>query len=205
MKRLLILAVFGFVGVWLWLTFFNVNNKQWISTVDWIFPHTSVEAQTNEADLIVRVHVITTSSRILKQTMDIFDANGQPTGEKMTQEMSFTDSEVKISTVYKGAANGNSLLVMQPGNMLERGNFFFGRTDLLQKGEEYILFLKDVSDDALHGKGRKLFRLINPASQYRIVGESIINLAQAQDGELPSILFELESQIRSSVDISRSE
>lgn len=75
------------------------------------------------------------------------------------------------------------------------------REDPLYKvGEEYILFLVDISGDHIHAPDRELYRIVNPFGRYGIDDENVLSYGEPlQPIELPTNIHELERQIEISI------
>lgn len=87
-----------------------------------------------------------------------------------------------LKTVYKGPAD-NYITVMQTGGLLSpvnedsRFNLEIEGGPIFTGGDEYILFLKDISGDKVHSQNRELYRIINPAGRYAIDGDIVPSFA----------------------------
>ncbi|MEN9563744.1 MAG: hypothetical protein RIR73_1988, partial [Chloroflexota bacterium] len=69
-------------------------------------------------------------------------------------------------------------------------------------GEEYILFLVDISGDPVHAPNRELYRIVNPFGRYSIQGESVHTYGEnfGQDTLLTDLnIIELELQIEEAI------
>jgi hypothetical protein len=58
---------------------------------------------------------------------------------------------------------------------------------------EYILFLKDITGDPIHAKGRTLYRTINPSGRYEVQGQAVKSYAETSVPGQPTTLAELVS------------
>jgi hypothetical protein len=68
---------------------------------------------------------------------------------------------------------------------------------LYHPGEEYVLFLVDISGDPVQAPGRVLYRAVSPFGRYRIEGESVLSYGEdAKSLGLPETIGELVAQIK---------
>ena len=167
---------------------------------NWSSSALTIAEQSAEADLIVRVMVLNTSVRKLKQVLPTYTEDGVTVIGEFVDIVPFTDSEMKIIEVYKGSAD-QQITVMQTGGNLPATegdpniNFIVDEDPTFVKGSEQILFLKDISGDTVHAKERKLYIAVNPAGRYLIQGQNVVNFSEfSESPQLPKTVDELVSQ-----------
>jgi hypothetical protein len=154
-----------------------------------------------EADLIIYGKVIAEPvTRIRNFESPQMDANGTPDGTVHVTTIPFADTLFEVVKTYMGEAP-EQLLVMQTGGVLSNGNTSQIRDDpLYQLGDEYVLFLVDISGDEIHAPDRELYRTISPVGRYLIVGNSATSPAEEYMNQLlPTTFDELERQIAEAV------
>lgn len=169
---------------------------------NWASSALTIAEQSAEADLIVRGVVLNTSVRKLKQVLPTYAEDGVTVIGEFADIVPFTDSEMRIIEVYKGTAD-KQITVMQTGGNLPATdgdpgiNFAVNGDPIFVKGSEHILFLKNISGDAVHAKDRKLYITVNPAGRYLIEGQKVINFSEfSESPQLPKTVDELVSQIK---------
>jgi hypothetical protein len=68
---------------------------------------------------------------------------------------------------------------------------------LYKVGEEYVLFLVDISGDPVQAPDRELYRIVNPYGRYKIDGQNVTSYGENFEGiKLPTTLDELVAQIK---------
>lgn len=182
----------------------TVREQPIIAHGNWADPSMTVDEQTKHADLVVRVQVDSEpKARKLKQTLRT-DASGPATRDSVVITP-FTDTKMRVIEVYKGEV-GQRIEVMQTGGYLPAEgsdpeiHMLLEGDPIFVKGTEHILFLKNISGDAIHAKGRSLYRTINPASRYEIKGAEVVSHADLPAGVTPpASLVALMQQIRSAL------
>jgi hypothetical protein len=160
----------------------------------WTSSAATIADQAKEADLIVRVEV---------QSVDETRALIIPIESSEKDVVPFTDANLQILEVYKGAVPvGKTIKVMQTGGSLPETEIHPSMSLMLESdplfivGSEHILFLKDISGDAIHASERELYRIINPISRYDIQGDTVLNHADIVERELPTRLDGLLEEIK---------
>lgn len=167
------------------------------SSAEWISKAVTVEELMAEADLVVRVRVARSPvTRIVRNQMPIWE-NGKIVDSKL-DEMPFSDTVMDVVQVYAGKSPAK-ITVMQTGgvNPANPGSEMSIIDDpLYQVGEEYILFLVDISNDPVQAPGRELYRTVNPAGRYKVAQGRVSSYAQnVKSVQLPTTVAELEAQI----------
>jgi hypothetical protein len=176
-----------------------------VSSAMWVSRAVSVEEVMKEADLVVRARVREAPvAQVIRQELPLTEfRNGTPvTVGSTTSEAVFSDTVFDIVQVYTGKAP-NVLMVMQTGGSQPGNprNITETSDDPLYKvGEEYVLFLVDISGDPIQAPGRSLYRIVNPSGRYRVTGNTVQFFAQELSEQqrarvMPSKLAELEAQI----------
>ncbi|GAB4580039.1 MAG: hypothetical protein Fur0022_27780 [Anaerolineales bacterium] len=218
MKKLFIftlLVVFGLVsimaGVYLAPKFLNRNNshpsianQETVGIVtNWVSSAMTIPELVAEADLIVRAKVIEVAdARSLSFVGPQFSENGKADTQGIDTVL-FTDSILLVEETYKGSAD-KQIIVMQTGGKVatESGSSLVEVYDdpLFVEGEEYVLFLVDISSDSTHAQGRNLYRTINPAGRYIIQENHVFSYYEYSDSFIPpATLEELLSEIENAV------
>ncbi|OQY45119.1 MAG: hypothetical protein B6242_11120 [Anaerolineaceae bacterium 4572_78] len=173
----------------------------------WVSRAFTVEEQVAEADLIVHVKVEKVhETRKLKQVAPRYTKDGKIDGQGV-DIMPFTDSKVLVLKTYKGSTYKH-VTIMQTGGMLPakdgdpKMNLVTRSDPIYVEGSEHILFLTDISGDAIHSKGRTLYRTISPASRYDIQGEEVFNYFEYPESVSPpktldNLLNQIEKALNS--------
>ncbi|MBV9788182.1 MAG: hypothetical protein JOZ51_08415 [Chloroflexi bacterium] len=182
----------------------GLRKQPVIAHGNWVDTSVTVDDQTERADLIVRVQV--DSEPKARKLREVLKTNtpGQPVKDNVFITP-FTDTKMRVLEVYKGEA-GQRIEVMQTGGYLPAEgtdpeiHMEMEGDPIYVKGSEHILFLKDISGDAVHAKGRSLYRTVSPASRYEIQGTQVINHAELPENFVPpTSVAELTEQIRSAL------
>ncbi len=147
-------------------------------SANWISTAYTVRDQLNEADVVVRARVVKVNdARELRVPVPVRTPDGKDLGT-VVDVLPFTDSDLEVLEVYKGSP-ASHIVVMQTGGVVpakggRAGISVITEDDpILFAGSEYILFLKDISDDPVHAQGRMLYRAVNPAGRYRVAGTEV--------------------------------
>lgn len=171
----------------------------------------SVSDLTSISDVIVRIVVEEQTPRTLVADLPAYGVAGADPNTPLEElenaeavqvgtkriSTTYTDSKVTVLEVYKGST-ADAITVMQLGNNLDG----ILNTALLTIGDEYVLFLKDISGDHIHAPDRELYRTINPWGIYTIIGEQVNVHGELINGDVinnnisfPVTLEGLESEI----------
>lgn len=182
-----------------------VTETSSVSTASWVSPAASIGEVTKEANLVVRARVVKPPvPRIFRESApEMKLSNGEATvvGSQVS-EMVFSDTTFEVLTTYVGKSD-SQIMVMQTGgpqpdnptNITEMAD-----DPLYQVGEEYILFLVDISGDSVQAPDRTLYRIVNPSGRYQINGETVRTYGENVATDLrPTTLTDLERQITSAV------
>lgn len=178
----------------------NSEDEPIISSAYWVSQARTVPDLVRESNLIVYARVKQTPvTRIVTQELPVLNEQGTPVAT-MTDSLPFSDTLFEVVKVYFGSAPAE-LLVMQTGGSMSSGETVeFPDDPLYQVGEVYILFLVDISGDALHAPKRQLYRIVSPAGRFLVAdGIATSYLADGTDNLLPNTVNELERQILISV------
>lgn len=197
--------------------FWNITRSQVATTETthtrsvavWASSAVGVNEVIKEANLVVRARVISEPApRVIRSDLPMIEFhNGAPVevGTR-TQEAVFSDTRFEVIKAYVGQAP-TEITVMQtggpqpdnPSNIEE-----FSDDPLYKVGEEYILFLVDISGDAVQAPDRALYRIVNPSGRYAIRGDTVMSYSDISDqrkqaNNVPTSLEKLEAQIARSV------
>ena len=169
------------------------------SLVEWVSKAMIVDEVKSESSLIVRARAVSDPvTRVLRQEQFILDKNGTPTDTAVSATL-FSDTEFEIIETYQGKPRTN-ISVTQTGGfdpLVSKNVMQVGDDPLYKAGEEYILFLVDISGDSVQAPNRELYRIVNPFGRYKVNGESVFPYGQnlMRSVKLPASVKELEAQI----------
>jgi hypothetical protein len=165
----------------------------------WTSDALTVGKQLMESDLVARVQVVEQGETevVLALPRDrALQRSIRETGRRMP-EIPFTRSQVEILEVYSGTAQvGDRFELLQTGGLVEGELVQVAEDPLYQVGGEHVLFLKDISADTVHGAAAHLFRTLNPASRYDLLGDQVVRTVDLGDEAAMLNLDGLVSQIR---------
>jgi len=167
------------------------------SSASWESQARTVAEVAQESDLIIDGRVIQEPvTRMVNFESPIVDESGTPTGTTHTTTIAFADTLFEVVKSYKGNPP-TQLLVMQTGGKLPSGETAqFSDDPLYRVGEEYVLFLVDISGDKIHAPDRELYRIVSPAGRFLIDGNTVTTFAEEyMNQQLPKTTDELERQI----------
>jgi hypothetical protein len=170
------------------------------SVARWVSDAATVHQLMKEVDLAAKVRVIHgPTTRVVQSELPIVDEPGtEIIGTKM-DEMAFSDTDFEVLEVYFGKPK-EKISVMQTGGVDPKNPDLRSemRDDPLYKiGEEYVLFLVDISGDPIQAPDREIYRIVNPYGRYKIEGEHVVSYGENhEDAALPKSLDELISQIK---------
>ena len=174
------------------------------SSAMWVSSAESVDEVTKEADLIVRARVVRSpESRVLRETLPLVEvSNGKSivVGEEVSESV-FSDTMFEVVQTYTGKST-SEIMVMQTGgpNPQNPENITQMMDDpLYQLGEEYVLFLVDISGDSVQAPDRTLYRVVNPSGRYQLKAGAVEAYGEKTDtaSRQPTTLVDLEAQIMS--------
>lgn len=187
-----------------------INGSEGVKAgANWVNQGTTVAEMSSQADLIVRVRVINSETRELRETLPVYAEDAKTVIGEKEFVTPFTDSQMQVLEVYKGSAE-DAITVMQTGGLPEAVDvnatpFSIEGDPIFTPGSEHILFLTDITNDGVHSTGRKLYVIVNPFGRYELKDGGLITPADVmvEDGtissDLPKSLDELVNQIRQSV------
>ncbi|WKZ36958.1 MAG: hypothetical protein QY332_03345 [Anaerolineales bacterium] len=176
------------------------------SVATWVSNAMSVDQVVLESDLVVKARVSEAPvSRVVRAELPVWDENGNIVGSAI-DEMVFSDTVFEVLDTYIGKSS-LEIVVMQTGGFepsISTGVMQMADDPLYNLGEEYILFLNDISGDRVHARDRMLYITVNPFGRYRIDGENVFSYGQnlishgqfSQLVQLPVNIIELEAQIK---------
>lgn len=172
------------------------------SVADWESRALSVPDLARAADIIVRAQVIEApASRTITQDLPMVDENGAPVA-MVTDSMLFSDTLFEVVESYSGTPP-SKIYVMQTGGTSQDGRVVIEFPDdpLYRVGEEYVLFLVDISGDEVQALDRELYRVVNPAGRFLIDGAKVKSFwaDTAATEMLPLTMEELVAQIKQAV------
>lgn len=167
------------------------------SSTSWESRARTVAEVAKESDVIIYGRVIQEPvTRMVNFESPIVDKSGTPTGATHTTTIAFADTLFEVVRSYKGNPP-TQVLVMQTGGKLPSGETTqFSDDPLYRVGEEYVLFLVDISGDKIHAPDRELYRIVSPAGRFLIDGNTATTFAEEyMNQQLPNTTDELERQI----------
>lgn len=169
------------------------------SVASWVSDAATVSQLMKEVDLVVKVRVINEpTTRIVRSELPMVDEQGTEIIGTKLDEMTFSDTEFEVLEVYFGKPL-EKITVMQTGGMDPKNPDLRSemRDDPLYNiGEEYVLFLVDISGDPVQAPDRELYRIVNPYGRYKIEGQNVASYGEKKEGvAVPMTLDELITQI----------
>lgn len=165
-----------------------------VSMAEWVSKASTIEELKSESQLVVKVRATSTKeNRILRNELPMIE--GTKVVGTHVDELPFTDTTFDVLQVYQGQAQ-SKIIVMQTGGELRFTKFEMNGDPLYKAGEEYVLFLVDISHDNIHANGRTLYRTVNPAGRYKISGNNVNSFSEDQSASNPKTLSDLEAKIR---------
>ena len=171
------------------------------TSASWESTARTVAEVAKESDVIIYGRVIQEPvTRIVNFESPIVDESGTPTGTTHTTSIAFADTLFEVVKPYQDNPP-SQILVMQTGGILPSGETAqFSDDPLYRVGEEYILFLVDISGDKIHAPDRELYRIVSPAGRFLIAGNTATTFAEEyMNQQLPKTTGELERQITEAV------
>lgn len=172
------------------------------SVVEWVSRAATVADLARVSDVIVRARVtVAPATRVLRQALPQVDANGTPVAI-VTDTLLFADTTFEVIETYSGTVS-SSVLVMQTGGIsAESGAVIeFEEDPLYRLDETCVLFLIDISGDAVHAPDRVLYRTVSPAGRFTIDGEAVHSFAAdpptraAQPATLADLLAQIDAAV----------
>jgi len=168
------------------------------SSVTWVSNAMTIDQLVLESDIVVRARVAEAPiTRVISSELPVWDENGNIV-DTVISEVFFSDTAFEVLETYVGKVP-TKILVMQTGGVDPtglRGIEEITDDPFYKIGEEYILFLVDISGDPVHAPDRQLYRIVNPFGRYRIDGITVSSYGQnLRSIQLPTDIGELENQI----------
>jgi hypothetical protein len=181
-----------------------------ISRASWVSKAMTVDELMLESDLVVRVRVSKAPvTRILRHELPVWDENNKVVGSTISETL-FSDTTFEIIKTYWGKSPSN-ITVVQTGGFdpaISKSVEEMIDDPLYKVGEEYILFLVDISGDKVQAPDRELYRIVNPFGRYRINGgNNVFSYGQNPKADAPHGILdirELEAQIEQAIDLTPS-
>ena len=176
------------------------------SMTDWVSKAMTINELTSEADLVVQVRVIGEPvTRVIRHELSVWGENNKIVGSTVSETL-FSDTVFEIIKTYRGKLQLN-ITVMQTGGFdptVSSSIEEVADDPLYKVGEEYILFLVDISGDKVQAPDRELYRIVNPFGRYRVDGEGVFsygeNLASVSVNAIKNV-SELEAQIEQAINL----
>jgi hypothetical protein len=174
------------------------------SKASWISSAQTIKELASEADAIVKVRITSTKSRTLEQTLPTFAEDGKTVIGELKDVMPFTDSDAVVSEVFKGSITG-TITILQTGGLFVDGAkinpdeqfLVIDEDPIFGVGSDQILFLKDISKDPIHSKGRPLFVIINPNGRFEVKADGdLINFSDDKNESRPTKVDSLGEQLQ---------
>lgn len=194
LKVVVVLFLIISVGTLAWLrinqdkveTDANVEVK---SVAMWVSNAETVDELSQEANFIVKARVSQPPvSRKLGGQSPMMDESGKNVVGYVTDDTSFSDTVFEVLKVYSGDLKSKNITVLQTDGMMD--------DPLFEVGEEYVLFLVDISGDPVHAPERELYRSVNPSGRFKVKKEKVSVYGQRLKGSpAPQTLSELEGEI----------
>ena len=175
------------------------SSASWVSTAE------TVSELALESDIIVRARVSGAPvTRVLRRELSVFDENNNIVGSTIYEAL-FSDTTFEITKTYLGEPL-LSIVVMQTGGFDPAKNRVEEVIDdpLYKIGEEYVLFLVDISGDRVQAPDRELYVIVHPFGRYEIKGESVSSFGQNPTMDTFSVapnISDLESQIEKAISL----
>lgn len=175
------------------------------SSASWVSNAMTVSELVLESDMVVRVRVSEAPvTRVIRHELPVWDENNKIAGSTISETL-FSDTVFEIMKIYHGEPLLN-ITVMQTGGFNPRIPSSIEEViddPLYKVGEEYVLFLVDISGDPVQATNRQLYRIVNPYGRYKIEdGKRVYSFGQnPKSDELPGVLdiHALEAQIEMAV------
>ncbi len=172
------------------------------SVVEWVSRAATVADLAREADAIVRARVIVAPvTRVLSQELPQVDAHGTPVAV-VTDTLLFADTTFEVIETYSGTVSSPFLVMQTGGVAAESGAVLEFEEDPLYRLDEIcVLFLVDISGDAVHAPDRVLYRTVSPAGRFEIEGEAVHSFTAdpaaraAQPATLADLLAQLDAAV----------
>ncbi len=174
------------------------------SKASWISSARTVKELAAEADVIAKVKIVSTKYRTLEQTLPTFAEDGKTVIGELKDVMPFADSDALVLEVFKGNVTG-TVTLLQAGGPFTNGTkinaneqyLVMDEDPIFEVGSDQILFLKDISTDPIHSKGRSMFTIINPNGRFVVQADgNLMNFSDDVNESKPTKLQTLENQLQ---------
>ncbi len=205
------LLMAGLVGILIYLGWLRNNNNhdallmnttatntpKRTSSADWTSDAITIEELVSESDLVVLVRV---SGSPVTRVVPIYPLDQQGNRiESAAFPVLFSDTTFDVLKTYLGTSV-QTVTVMQTGGYdptVSKGVEEMSDDPLYKIGEEYILFLVNISGDPIHAPDRDLYIIVNTFGRYRLTGGHVSTYGQnpLRSVQLPMKFIDLETQI----------
>ena len=175
-------------------------------TAMWVSQAVNVDEVSKEANLIVRVRVVKSPEpRIIRETLpqvEVVNGVTRVVGEEVSEAV-FSDTMFEVIETYAGKSDPQIMVVQTGGPNPQNPENITQMMDdpLYQLGEEYVLFLVDISGDSVQAPDRTLYRIVSPSGRYKIENDTVQSYAEKTHdsaARIPTTLVDLVAQISSS-------
>ena len=207
MKRTVFLSSLALVGCFVlgWtnsqrvLQSLHVGPAEVKAHVQWASGAGTVGQQFEEADIIIRGHVLKLfPPKVFEKALP-----GHEDDRRFPPKfdvLAFTEALVKVDKVYLGDVPGTIRVIQTGGEVAENDNhgdlrIEVGDDPLLEEGKEYVLFLQEVTGDPVLAPNHVVYRIVNSAGRYDIDGDKVVNHSTLP-GQRPKRLADLRQQLR---------
>lgn len=170
------------------------------ASADWASNAVMIDDLMRESDLVVRARVSEAPiTRVLRNEIPVWDENNNIVGSTVSETL-FSDTVFEVIKTYRGEPR-SSITVMQTGGFdptVSKSVIEVTDDPLYNVGEEYILFLVDISGDPVQATDRELYRIANPFGRYGIEGKNVFSYGYDPNSVNPlktSDIIELETKI----------
>jgi hypothetical protein len=207
MKRTMFLSALALVGCFVlgWTNSQRVLQSLHYGPVDvkahvqWGSPAGTVAQQVEEADIIIRGHVVKLfPPKVFEKPLPGNEADRR--FPPKFDVIAFTEALVKVDKVYLGNVPGTIRVIQTGGEVAENDNhpdllLEVGDDPLLEVGKEHVLFLQEVTGDPVLAPNHIVYRIVNSAGRYDIDGNKAVSHSTIS-GQRPTRLSDLRQQIR---------
>jgi hypothetical protein len=167
------------------------THAQWASSAG------TVAQQSAEADVVVKGRIL----KVFKPR--VFERSPADSSDRFPLKfsvMAFTEALLKVERVYAGDVRGNIRVVQTGGGVPETENhpelrMQLSDDPLFVEGADHVFFLQEISGDPILAPHRKLYRIVNSAGRYDVVGPNVVNYSELP-GQRPIRLRDLEREIQ---------
>jgi hypothetical protein len=162
----------------------------------------TIEELVQASDRVIRARVVKAPvTRVVRMELPVSDENGKAVDTTIIQVL-FSDTVFQVLETYVGEPS-KIITVTQSGGFnpaVSKGVEEQANDPLYEVGEEYVLFLIDISADQIGAPDRELYRVINPFGRYGVNGKSVFSYGQnLKTFESPTKFNDLEAQIENAI------